>query len=468
MEKDVQEKCKPCKVLLDGQEISKFYCPEKNQYLIENKVCEAQVTTGHNHIAAALRNSKEDLECKLCSATLANFSSLYQHVWRSHVPARFCNRCLCYFLQKEDYGKHLKGCISGKKPNVNNVSINACNYCTNSFQRKIDLDRHVINTHSTELVNSNITVFNFTMLNSLKLFTGGNKDGDSFRNLNLFVHCTTCSLDFKLETYFLEHYSICSANPDFVCPFCSMTKYHLKNLADHMNKHLHFNTNVTDCSHCQCTFLTDLNARIHTSIIHNSGIANKNVSFVVKGYKKPKVEMRLPGFQFLDFLNPKFIDAPKVSDSPKGIIKVKKEQPAPQNQSVNSRVIESCELPSYPVKIKLDIKDDIENIIAGLQTKGLLQDTPSMYCGVCRNVFCLETFVMHLIGCVQEVDFSCSFCQTTVGEGANADDRWGHIKLHLISLTPAGVGSGSVCVMCDELFLTEYNMALHAQFVHFL
>ncbi|KAF4524132.1 hypothetical protein B566_EDAN012135 [Ephemera danica] len=257
MEREAQEKCKPCK-------ISKFYCPEKNQYLIENKVCETQVNTRVNRVAAALRNSKDDLECKLCSATLANSSSLYQH-----------------------------------------------------------------------------------------------------------------------------------------------------------------------------------------------------------SYKKPKVEVRLPGFQFLDFLNPKFVDTPKFSDSPKGIIKVKKEPTEPPSQSVNSRATELCEHP-YPVKIKLDIKDDIENIIAGLQTKGLLQDTPSMYCGVCRNVFCLETFVMHLIGCVQEVDFSCSFCQTTVGEGASADDRWGHIKLHLISLTPAGVGSGSVCVMCDELFLTEYNMALHAQFVHFL
>jgi hypothetical protein len=292
------------------------------------------------------------------------------------------------------------------------------------------------------------------MITSIKLFANIVNDGE-YKKLKLIVHCIACSIDFDFDTYFLEHFFICYRNSDFVCPFCSMSRSHFKNVVEHLNKHLNF-SNITVCAHCQCSFFTDLNASIHSSRAHTQGIMKKNISH--RFGRKSKAEIQLTGFEFLDFLNPDFSNPSKKKNV---ILKKKlKNVVATDSKEVTNGMKMKRE--------KLDIKSDIEQIISDLQKKNLLEDTPSMYCGICKSVFCLETYVMHLIACLQQTEFACPFCDTSSGEGSSADDRWGHIKLHLINLTPTLVGTGSVCVMCDELFLTDYNMALHAQFVHFL
>jgi hypothetical protein len=83
-------------------------------------------------------------------------------------------------------------------------------------------------------------------------------------------------------------------------------------------------------------------------------------------------------------------------------------------------------------------------------------------CKQCEENFTLESYLNHLPTCLPIKHFKCSFCSNSLVK-TGIEKRWNHIKNHLLRKN-----TESICDMCETNFINEYNMAVHAQYTHFM
>lgn len=411
-------------------QVNKYYCKTSHQY----KVSDTDIA---EYIDDKL------IKCTTCVEFIPK-NMYINHKKTCRNQFKYCLVCEHRFTTELAYIKHRSDCMSPQK----------CHFCPTVFTSKRTMAYHlrmVHHVHSKQALNNSST----SCSQNQNTYQGQRivnllQHKDWFAKENLVVHCNTCSVDIHYEEYFKQHLVKCFKNEKFTCPLCVRAKSTIKvGIYEHIEHHIK-ESKVTKCPTCTASFLSDINMKVHESRNH---VALLPVPTIYKYRSKYKTKKTAEN-----------ISKPTVT----GLIKVRDlkslQEPAPTIQNIPTKeLLKKSEITDITSAVLEKYRYDIKNYLIFLKTESLLSDNVSVYCSTCSMVYSIETYWMHVLTCLQKEQFECPCCSSCDRSNYSIEFCLQHIKLHFTNAK-----SQSQCGMCTENFFNDHNMAIHAQYDHFL